>query len=189
MPPSLEGATPPILGGATPPMLGGNTPPTLGGNSPSTLGSAMPPKLGGNAPSILGGDTPPPGDEDTRDLLNNLEQIRPLSELDPREENVRRGEAAVDVEKAILDEAKPERVVKIGAGLPMVIKGQIKAFLQETLAIQEEVQKLLDTGIITEAYYPNWLANVVRVKKANGKWRMCIDYTDSNVAQLKKYCK
>ena len=31
-------------------------------------------------------------------------------------------------------------------------------------------------------YYPEWLANVVLVKKANGKWRMCVDFTDLNKA-------
>ena len=31
-------------------------------------------------------------------------------------------------------------------------------------------------------YYPDWLANVVMVKKANGKWRMCVDSTDLNKA-------
>ena len=35
---------------------------------------------------------------------------------------------------------------------------------------------------IKEAYYPDWLANVVMVKKANGKWRMCVDFTDLNKA-------
>ena len=30
--------------------------------------------------------------------------------------------------------------------------------------------------------YPKWLANVVVVKKANGKWRLCIDFTDINRA-------
>ena len=29
-------------------------------------------------------------------------------------------------------------------------------------------------------YYPEWLANIVMVKKANGKWRMCVDFTDLN---------
>ena len=35
---------------------------------------------------------------------------------------------------------------------------------------------------IREVYYPDWLANVVMVKKANGKWRMCVDFTDLNKA-------
>ena len=33
-----------------------------------------------------------------------------------------------------------------------------------------------------EVFYPNWLANVVMVKKSNGKWSMCIDFTDLNKA-------
>ena len=49
-------------------------------------------------------------------------------------------------------------------------------------AIKEEVQKLTTTEFIREVYYLGWLANVVMVKKANGKWRMCIDFTDLNKA-------
>ena len=49
-------------------------------------------------------------------------------------------------------------------------------------AIKEEVQKLSVTKFIREVYYPDWLANVVMVKKANGKWRMCVDFTDLNKA-------
>ena len=47
-------------------------------------------------------------------------------------------------------------------------------------AIKEEVQKLTTTQFIREVYYPDWLANVVMVKKANGKWRLCVDFTDLN---------
>ena len=36
-------------------------------------------------------------------------------------------------------------------------------------AITEEVRKLLEAGFIREVYYPDWLANVVMVKKSNGK--------------------
>ena len=49
-------------------------------------------------------------------------------------------------------------------------------------AIAEEVGKLLEAGFIREVYYLDWLANVVMVKKANGKWRMCVDFTDLNRA-------
>ena len=35
---------------------------------------------------------------------------------------------------------------------------------------------------VHEVYYPDWLANVVMVKKANGKWRMCVDLIDLNKA-------
>ena len=49
-------------------------------------------------------------------------------------------------------------------------------------AIKEEVQKLTTVKFIQEVYYPNWLANVVMVKKANGKWRICVDFTNLNKA-------
>ena len=54
--------------------------------------------------------------------------------------------------------------------------------LERDQAVREEVTKLLTTGFIREVYYPDWLANVVLVKKANGKWRMCVDFTDLNKA-------
>ena len=49
-------------------------------------------------------------------------------------------------------------------------------------AIAEEVRKLQGASFIREVYYLDWLANVVMVKKANGKWRMCVDFTDFNKA-------
>ena len=45
-------------------------------------------------------------------------------------------------------------------------------------AVMDEVNKLLAANFIREVHYPEWLANVVMVKKANGKWRMCVDFTD-----------
>jgi hypothetical protein len=50
---------------------------------------------------------------------------------------------------------------------------------------RNEVKRLLSAGVIREVTYPEWLANTVMVKKANGKWRMCIDFTDLNKACLK----
>ncbi|GJR73045.1 reverse transcriptase domain-containing protein [Tanacetum coccineum] len=49
-------------------------------------------------------------------------------------------------------------------------------------AIQAEVQKLVEAGIIREVYYHEWLSNPVMVKKHDGSWRMCVDFTDLNKA-------
>lgn len=54
--------------------------------------------------------------------------------------------------------------------------------LERNRAIIEEVYKLLHADFIWEVHYPDWLANVVMVKKSNGKWRMCVDFTDLNKA-------
>jgi hypothetical protein len=40
----------------------------------------------------------------------------------------------------------------------------------------------ISAGVIREVTYPEWLANIVMVKKPNGKWRMCIDFTNLNKA-------
>ena len=52
-------------------------------------------------------------------------------------------------------------------------------------AINAKVEKLLRARFIREARYLEWISNVVMVKKANGKWRMCVDFTDLNKACLK----
>ncbi|GJT37771.1 reverse transcriptase domain-containing protein [Tanacetum coccineum] len=48
--------------------------------------------------------------------------------------------------------------------------------------IQEEVEKLVDAGIMKEAHYYSWLSNPVMVKKHDGTWRMCVDFKDLNNA-------
>ncbi|XP_050222522.1 uncharacterized protein LOC126672613 [Mercurialis annua] len=49
----------------------------------------------------------------------------------------------------------------------------------EKLELNEEKKKV---GFIREVLYPEWVANVVIVKKANGKKWMCVNYTDLNKA-------
>src|SRR5438132_9018451 len=49
-------------------------------------------------------------------------------------------------------------------------------------AIRDELTKLTAANFIREVYHPDWLANPVLVKKKNGKWCMCVDYTDLNKA-------
>nr|GEU79242.1 reverse transcriptase domain-containing protein [Tanacetum cinerariifolium] len=50
-------------------------------------------------------------------------------------------------------------------------------------AIQAEVQKLVEAGIMREVYYHFWLSNPVMEKKHDGSWRMCVDFTDLNKAE------
>ncbi|GJW61826.1 reverse transcriptase domain-containing protein [Tanacetum coccineum] len=55
---------------------------------------------------------------------------------------------------------------------------------ERALAIQTEVQKLVEAGIMREVYYHEWLSNSVMVKKHDGSWWMCVDFTDLNKACL-----
>ena len=52
-------------------------------------------------------------------------------------------------------------------------------------AIKQEVKQLKEAGAIKEVFFLEWLANTVVVKKKNGKWRLCVDFTDLNRACLK----
>ncbi|GKU97245.1 hypothetical protein SLEP1_g10414 [Rubroshorea leprosula] len=53
---------------------------------------------------------------------------------------------------------------------------------EKQAAIDEEVQKLLQAGFIRRVEYSEWVSNPVLVKKPNGKWRICIDFTNLNEA-------
>jgi hypothetical protein len=46
--------------------------------------------------------------------------------------------------------------------------------------IMEKVRRLLVAEAIRPVLYPTWLSNMVVVKKKNGKWRVCVDFTDLN---------
>ena len=64
-----------------------------------------------------------------------------------------------------------------------LVKQKRRVFAPErNNAIMEEVDKLLTANFIREVFYPDWLANVVMVKKSTGIWRMCVDFTDLNKA-------
>ena len=60
------------------------------------------------------------------------------------------------------------------------VRQKKRVFAPERDNAIKEVQKLTITKFIREVYYPDWLANVVMVKKANGKWRMYVDFIDLN---------
>jgi hypothetical protein len=63
------------------------------------------------------------------------------------------------------------------------VKQTLRRFDEEKRrAIGEEIHKLLVAGFIKEVFHPEWLANPVLVRKKDGKWRMCVDYTGLNKA-------
>nr|GEU30556.1 reverse transcriptase domain-containing protein [Tanacetum cinerariifolium] len=49
-------------------------------------------------------------------------------------------------------------------------------------AIQEEVKRLVEAGIIKEVHYHSWLSNSVMVKKHDYSWMMCVNFKDLNKA-------
>jgi hypothetical protein len=75
-----------------------------------------------------------------------------------------------------------EHALEIWAG-SRPVKQRLRHFNEEKCkVIGEEIHKLLEVGFIKEVHHPEWLANPVLVKKKNGNWRMCVDYTSLNKA-------
>ncbi|CAA0840982.1 Unknown protein, partial [Striga hermonthica] len=63
-----------------------------------------------------------------------------------------------------------------------VIQKRRKLGPDRQLALEEEVNKLVDNKFVKETKYPTWVSNPVLVKKASGAWRLCIDFSDLNKA-------
>lgn len=65
--------------------------------------------------------------------------------------------------------------------MAMPVTRRLRHFDKEKCkAIGEEVVRLLAAGFIREIHHPVWIGNLVIVKKKNGSWRMCVDYTGLN---------
>ncbi|GJY20071.1 reverse transcriptase domain-containing protein [Tanacetum coccineum] len=58
-------------------------------------------------------------------------------------------------------------------------RGQVT---ERNKAICEEVEKLVNVGIMKEVHYHSWLSNPVMVNKHDDSWRMCVDFKDLNKA-------
>ncbi|RDX83570.1 Retrovirus-related Pol polyprotein from transposon 17.6, partial [Mucuna pruriens] len=72
--------------------------------------------------------------------------------------------------------------LSIGKDVKPIAQKRRKQGEERRKAAREETSRLLAAGFIREVQYPTWLANVVMVKKPNGRWRMCTDYIDLNKA-------
>nr|GEV99510.1 reverse transcriptase domain-containing protein [Tanacetum cinerariifolium] len=75
-----------------------------------------------------------------------------------------------------------EHRLNVREGYPPVRQKKRGQALERTKAIQAEVEKLVEAGIMKEVYHHDWLSNPVMVKKHDGSWRMCVDFHDLNKA-------
>ena len=77
----------------------------------------------------------------------------------------------------------PEFIVhrlNVDPSFPPKKKKPRKSAREHIKVVRSEVQKLNKARAIKEIYFLEWLANTVVVKKKNGKWRVCVDFTDLN---------
>ncbi|GKV41128.1 hypothetical protein SLEP1_g48700 [Rubroshorea leprosula] len=125
-------------------------------------------------------------------------QVMGVEIVDNRPEDETRAAPVEDVEEVQIDDRGPSRKMQIGTKLNPEERAELIAFLRAnkdvfawtstdmpgipTSVIKEEVEKLLQAGFVRRVDYCEWVANPVLVKKANSKWRMCIDYTNLNDA-------
>ncbi|KAI3802237.1 hypothetical protein L1987_30367 [Smallanthus sonchifolius] len=109
-----------------------------------------------------------------------------------------------DVKEVSLSTEDPDVKVLVGTNIPKDIEQNLIELLKirtSTFAWKHEdttgqytkrgeslhpkgmqLERLLKVGMIREVKFPRWLANVVVVQKTNGKWRVCVDFTDLNKA-------
>nr|GEW75450.1 reverse transcriptase domain-containing protein [Tanacetum cinerariifolium] len=86
----------------------------------------------------------------------------------------------------------PDQEVAIGGTLSDKGRTELCSILKKNLGIfawqpsdmkgVPRGPKLVEAGIMREVYYHNWLSNPVMVKKHDGSWRMCVDFTYLNKA-------
>ena len=72
--------------------------------------------------------------------------------------------------------------LRINTKHPPVKQKRRKLGPERSAALKEEVEKLRSNRFIRDSTYLDWISNPVLVKKANGKWRTCIDFSDLNKA-------
>ncbi|KAL0453524.1 UNVERIFIED_CONTAM: Transposon Ty3-G Gag-Pol polyprotein [Sesamum latifolium] len=127
----------------------------------------------------------PPNESSNRGnaSINSEDVIATSDEKDPLATKKRKVEermGPIEVVKTIeLTQQPGLKTTKIETLLDPQLEKMLVAFLQENIStFAWDAADMC--GIDPE--YPDWLANVVLVPKANGKWRMCIDFSYLNKA-------
>ncbi|GKV40237.1 hypothetical protein SLEP1_g47906 [Rubroshorea leprosula] len=134
-------------------------------------------------------------------------QVMGVEIVDNQPEDETRAAPVEDVEEVQIDDKDPNRKTQIGTKLNPEERAELIAFLRANKDVftwtsadmpgipTSVFQHKLSTNPLKKPVakkrrlfggervdYCEWVANPVLVKKANGKWRMCIDYTNLNDA-------
>jgi hypothetical protein len=51
--------------------------------------------------------------------------------------------------------------------------------------VKKEIEKMLEAGFIRPCRYAEWISSIIPVQKKNGRWRVCVDFRDLNIATQK----
>nr|GEZ68545.1 protein ALP1-like isoform X1 [Tanacetum cinerariifolium] len=112
---------------------------------------------------------------DTSSVTPREKKARPANLKVPLHPNFPDQEVVVGGRYPIKDALKHR--LNVREGCPPVRQKKRGQAPERTKAIQAEVKKLVEARIMREVYYHDWLSNPVMVKKHDGSWRMCVDFT------------
>ncbi|GKV17254.1 hypothetical protein SLEP1_g27785 [Rubroshorea leprosula] len=138
-----------------------------------------------------------PNPEPTQPEVPPTQQVMGVELLDNRPNDEARATPVEEVEEVQLDSNEPTKKTKIGTKLSSKDRAELIDFLKSNrdvfawtsadmpgipTSVAAEVQKLLQAEFVRRVDYCEWVANPILVKKSNGQWRMCVDYTNLNDA-------
>jgi len=81
-----------------------------------------------------------------------------------------------------VDPSMAEHKLNIDPRYPLVKQKKRRFALERNKIVSNEKDRLLEMDAIEPCEHPNWLSNVVVVEKKNGKWGVCINFTNLNKA-------
>uniref|UniRef100_A0A2N9J5I9 Reverse transcriptase domain-containing protein n=1 Tax=Fagus sylvatica TaxID=28930 RepID=A0A2N9J5I9_FAGSY len=84
-----------------------------------------------------------------------------------------------------LDPGLVAHALNVEPGIRPVIQLKRTFHLEVEAQITKEIQKLLAVGFVKPIQHPQWLSNIVPVKKKNGQIRCCVDFRNLNKAYPK----
>jgi hypothetical protein len=51
--------------------------------------------------------------------------------------------------------------------------------------VKKEIEKMLEAGFIGPCRYAEWISSIVPIQKKDGRWRVCVDFRNLNMATPK----